>query len=370
MLIKGVYLDGITSKGVSARLELVSRQQKSLAIISEDDNKQLLVFQLSNLDISSRIGDAPREINVDSGEQFITNDNDGIDQLLRQLIPDGIAPSVLHTLERNLTAIALSIITSIAFVWLITVYGIPRAAEYIAFNMPNVVVEQFEMDMAILDSTIFEPSELTTDRKNDIKRVMDPFIKQYISLPETHLKPSLDFRSGMGANAFALPSGKIIFTDALVNLVEHDNELVAVFFHELGHLRQKHMMRRSIQDAIVTISVFFIIGDLDALEIAGAIPALLADLSYSRDFEREADLYALQQMNGQGIDLDYFRNVMKRLSEEFADHDKEVSERSDDVGDQIMVKVPEFLVTHPGWGERILFVDEFESISRLDGEIN
>ena len=370
MLIKGIYLDGITSKGVSARLELVSRQQKSLAIISEDDSKQLLVFQLSNLDISSRIGDAPREINVDSGEQFITNDNDGIDQLLRQLIPDGIAPSVLHSLERNLTAIALSIITSIAFVWLITVYGIPRAAEYIAFNMPNVVVEQFEMDMAILDRTIFEPSELTTDRKNDIKRVMDPFIKQYISLPETHLKPSLDFRSGMGANAFALPSGKVIFTDALVNLVEHDNDLVAVFFHELGHFRQKHMMRRSIQDAIVTISVFFIIGDLDALEIAGAIPALLADMSYSRDFEREADLYALQQMNGQGIDLDYFRNVMKRLSEEFADHDKEVSERSDDVGDQIMVKVPEFLVTHPGWGERILFVDEFESTSRLDGEIN
>ena len=76
MHIKGFYLDGITSKGISARLELVSRQQKTLVIIGEDDNKQLHVFQLSNLDISSRIGDAPREINVDSGEQFITNDND------------------------------------------------------------------------------------------------------------------------------------------------------------------------------------------------------------------------------------------------------------------------------------------------------
>ena len=370
MRIKGVYLDGITSKGVSSRLELVSRQQKSLAIISEDDNKQLLVFQLFNLDISSRIGEAPREINVDSGEQFITNDNDGVDQLLRQLIPNGIAPSVLHTLERNLTAIALSIITSIVFVWLITVYGIPRAAEYIAFNMPSVVVEQFETDMAILDRTMFEPSELTTDRKNEIKRLMDPFIEQYTSLPETHLEPSLDFRSGMGANAFALPSGKIIFTDALIDLVEHDNELVAVFFHELGHLRQKHMMRRSIQDAMVTISVFFIIGDLDAIEIAGAMPTLLADMSYSRDFEREADLYALRQMNEQGIDLDYFRNVMKRLEENFSDHDKEVSEHSDDLGDQIMVRVPEFLVTHPGWRERILFVDEFESTSSLDAEIN
>ena len=121
MHIKGFYLDGITSKGISARLELVSRQQKTLVIISEDDNKQLHVFQLSNLDISSRIGDAPRELNLDSGEQFITNDNGGIDQLLRQLIPDGIAPSLMHTLERNLTAIALSIITSVVFIWLITV---------------------------------------------------------------------------------------------------------------------------------------------------------------------------------------------------------------------------------------------------------
>ena len=153
-------------------------------------------------------------------------------------------------------------------------------------------------------------------------------------------------------------------------MVEHDNELVAVFFHELGHLRLKHMLRRSIQDAIVTISVFFIIGDLDALEIAGAIPTLLADMSYSRDFEREADLFALQQMNERGIDLDYFRNVMKRLSEEFSDHDKEVSERSDELGDQTIVKVPEFLLTHPGWSERVLFVDEFESTSSLDGEIN
>ena len=271
---------------------------------------------------------------------------------------------------RNLTAIALSIITSIVFVWLITVYGIPRAAEYIAFNMPSVVVEQFETDMAILDRTMFDPSELTTDRKNEIKRLMYPFIEQYTSLPETHLKPRLDFRSGMGANAFALPSGKIIFTDALVNLVEHDNELVAVFFHELGHLRQKHMMRRSIQDAIVTISVFFIIGDLDALEIAGAIPTLLTDMSYSRDFEREADLFALQQMNEQGIDLDYFRDVMKRLSEEFSDHTKVVSERSDDLGDEIMITVPEFLLTHPGWRERVLFVNEFESVSSPDAEIN
>jgi hypothetical protein len=47
-----------------------------------------------------------------------------------------------------------------------------------------------------------------------------------------------------------------------------------------------------------------------------------------------------------------------------------VSERSDDLGDEIMITVPEFLLTHPGWRERVLFVDEFESVSTPDAEIN
>ena len=34
-------------------------------------------------------------------------------------------------------------------------------------------------------------------------------------------------------------------------------------------------------------------------------------MSYYRDCEPEADLFALQQMNEQGIDLDYFPEVMK-----------------------------------------------------------
>jgi hypothetical protein len=61
---------------------------------------------------------------------------------------------------------------------------------------------------------------------------------------------------------------------------------------------------------------------------------------------------------------------MKRLSDEFSDHTKVVSERSDDLGDEIMITVPEFLLTHPGWRERVLFVDEFESVSSPDAEIN
>ena len=78
-------------------------------------------------------------------------------------------------------------------------------------------------------------------------------------------------------------------------------------------------------------------------------------MSYSRDFEREADLYALQKMTQNGVDLDYFRDVMRRLSEETSDFDKPRSTGAEDL------KVPEFLKTHPGWRERLLLVDEFQS---------
>ena len=357
MVIEGFYLDGITSKRVPARLEILSRHQQRLAITDQANNDQLFCVKLVQLEISSRLGGAPRTFAFESGAQFVTNDNDGVDQLLKVLKP-GIAPSILHTLEKNFILIVFSIITTIMVVGSVTVYGIPKAAKYIAFNMPNFVVKQFEMDMVILDKTMFRPSKLSIERRSDIKRFINPYIQEYISDPNTYLEPRLDFRSGMEANAFALPSGQIIFTDSLVDSVENDNELVAVFFHELGHLKEKHMMRRSLQDGIVAIMVFFTIGNLDALEIVSAIPTLLADMSYSRDFEREADLYALQKMTQNGVDLDYFRDVMKRLSEETSDSDKPRSTGADGLED---LKVPEFLKTHPGWRERLLLIDEFQS---------
>ena len=52
------------------------------------------------------------------------------------------------------------------------------------------------------------------------------------------------FRDGgkFGANAFALPSGKIIVTDQLASLL-NDEQIVGVLAHELGHVVYRHGMR-------------------------------------------------------------------------------------------------------------------------------
>ncbi|MEB3735127.1 M48 family metalloprotease [Halopseudomonas pachastrellae] len=52
--------------------------------------------------------------------------------------------------------------------------------------------------------------------------------------PERTLKVHFRSAPALGANAFALPGGHLVFTDAMVELAQHDDELVAVLAHEAG----------------------------------------------------------------------------------------------------------------------------------------
>ena len=86
----------------------------------------------------------------------------------------------------------------------------------------------------------------------------------------------------MGANAFALPNGTIVVTDDLVKLAEHDDELVAVLAHEIGHVVSRHALRRVLQDSGVMLLVAGITGDIVSISsLAAALPTLLIEAKYS-----------------------------------------------------------------------------------------
>ena len=107
------------------------------------------------------------------------------------------------------------------------------------------------------------------------------------------------FRKGgaLGPNAFALPDGTIVFTDEMVRLAEHDDELSAVLAHEIGHVVRRHGMRTIIQDSLLGFLILAITGDITgSSELFIGLPVLLTEMAYSREFEREADQYALAYM--------------------------------------------------------------------------
>jgi len=357
MKIEGFYLDGQTSQQQEAILDInFSNRQtfnlqlgidKKLTEIETDltnqqPSKKAILF--SDVKITSRLGSTPREICLGNGELFVSEDNDSIDKMNEHF---GEKNSLIHGLESKMMSVITASILTVIIIWGVVVYGIPASAKMIANKMPAVLSEQFGGSLTILDKTVFDPSELDLDQQTRITDLMSPFLKHHQTL-----NPKINFRSGMKANALALPNGDIVFTDDFINLVENDEQLLAVLFHELGHLKHKHLARRVLQDSMITLMVILITGDIDTIDILTGIPTLILDLSYSREFEIEADTYALEQLNLHNMPLESFSSVMQLLDNYYHDEIEE---------DDFNSNIPNFLMTHPATKDRVLMTEEFKA---------
>ena len=80
----------------------------------------------------------------------------------------------------------------------------------------------------------------------------------------TAILPGTDAPSALKANAFALPSGIVVLTDELEALAQHDDELSAVFAHEIGHVVHRHSMRMVIQHSASALLMLGLLGDVNS----------------------------------------------------------------------------------------------------------
>lgn len=335
MKITGQYLDGIESKAKNACLEAIDMNNLSINITDKTTGQVLnKTFLFKDIKIESRLGNTPRQIILPDNQSFTTLDHSQIDLLQKTYLPSALA-GVIHFLESHLLFAFFALIIASVGTFGLTVYGIPKAAESIAERIPHN--ELGNHSLTILDETLFEPSTLSSEEQQRVLALVQPYLSNYPSV-----NPTLSFRSGMPANAFALPDGNIVLTDEFIKLADIDEEILSVLFHEIGHIENKHITRRAIQGTALTMLVFFITGDLDLFDFTAAIPAALMDLSYSREFEREADNFAIQEMSKYNIDHTHFINIMKKL---------EYGNKKNETDDNI--QIPEFFSTHPLTSERI-----------------
>src|SRR6185437_15948155 len=108
-------------------------------------------------------------------------------------------------------------------------------------------------------------------------------------------------------NAFALPGGFVGVQTGLITTAETESELASVLAHEVSHVTQRHIARMLAQQQqmqmpmMVALAAAILLGrsrpDLAIGAAAGAQAAgIQAQLSYSRDFEREADRIGIQRL--------------------------------------------------------------------------
>ena len=141
-------------------------------------------------------------------------------------------------------------------------------------------------------------------------------------------------------NAVALPGGQVLLFDGLVQQAESPEELAGVLGHEVGHVRERHVMTALLRQFGLSILLS------GANSGFGDTVFGLAAMGYSRDAEREADEFARERLAQSNISPLGAAEFFERMAEESsvdADADTDADSGPDIAG---------WIASHPSAGER------------------
>ncbi|MDH5205151.1 MAG: M48 family metallopeptidase [Hylemonella sp.] len=179
-------------------------------------------------------------------------------------------------------------------------YGTPWAAMQLTRLVPLAWEESLSQRVMtrIDQGRMLKPSELPVARQAELRARFDALVRQLgpklTPYPGHKPRYTLDFRHGMGANAFALPGGIVVMTDELVTTAAQnglgDEALIGVLAHEIGHVAYRHGTRLVVEQGVLQIGLGLAMGDVSNIVSLGS--TLLTSLAYRRQHEAEADCFA------------------------------------------------------------------------------
>lgn len=237
-------------------------------------------------------------------------------------------------LERSPLLIVFSLLVAVAFVWSAAQYGMPFLAQKIAMQLPEHSLSMLGDQAQQQLQQMTEPSQLSVARQRQLRDLYARYFDAEQAKRIQFLKGG-----GLGANAFALPNGQMVLTDELVALAANDQQILAVMAHERGHIVLKHNLQQAISGIGISLILVWMTGD--GSDLLAGLPAALLSLNYSRDFEREADQYAVTQLQAAKIPVQHLADFLTLLA---AQHDQEAT------------GVVALLSSHPNTQERVAAV--------------
>lgn len=280
-----------------------------------------LGYALNEIDIPSQVGGVHARLQFPDNSLCEVSDY----KALQAALPSGHKGGFLalvHRWENSLKYALLGTLITAAIIWGGIEYVLPAAAKHVAHNIPlEWETTMGEQTLAVLEELeVFTPTKLSKERQEQLLQQFNAALRKAGQDP----LPRIEFRNSekLGANALALPSGILVFTDEMVELAKDDRELIGILGHELGHVEYRHGMRHVLQNSALALALIMITGDAgSASSLAAALPTLLAQAKYSRQFETEADDFSVTFMQQQGLDASYTANILQRLGDEYGDDD-------------------------------------------------
>ena len=210
-----------------------------------------------------------------------------------------------------------------------------------------------------------------------VKLVQDPVVTEYVNRIGQNLVRNSDAKvpftikviDSDEINAFALPGGFFYVNSGLILAADNESELAGVMAHEIAHVAARHatrQMTRAQYANFATIPLIFVGGGIGyAAYNAMSLALPLTFLSFSREFEAQADYLGLEYMYKTGYDpqsfIAFFEKVEAKekkkpgtLAKAFSTHPP--------TPDRIEKSQQEIAKILPAKPEYVLDTSEFDSV--------
>lgn len=338
-MIDAQYFDGHSSRPHRVKLLLGGG---GVQVLGDGINRRAAQAEIA---LSEKLGRAPRILRFADGAFCEIVDHAGLEDLLAQA---GYRDSAVDLAQRSWLVAVVSLVLTLALLAGGYVWGLPRFADRVAERLPASVSRVLsEQTLTLLDGRLLQPSKTPAARQQELQR-------RFAALAATAgtAKPKIVFRSSprIGPNAMALPDGTVVILDELLALADHDEQLLAVLAHEQGHVHHGHGLRLVLRGTLAAAAAAWWLGDVSNL--LATAPAALLQAHYSREFETEADAYAVQLLRRNGIAPARLAEMLEKL---LAKHGGSKAVAEDEEG------WSSYLSSHPATAARIRALKQADS---------
>ena len=347
-MIDAIYFDGKSSRRHPVTLVI---HKRVVAMRGEALRRN---ERLSRMDVSERLQHAPRILRFPDGAFIEASDHKHLDRMLKENRFED--PRVVRW-QNNWPLSLLALVTLIVALLSGYQWGLPAGAEALAMRMPDSFAKTVgDQGFAAMEEEVLEPSKLPMAQQEHLRARFAAMAR-----PGGENTPyQLYFRSGrMGANAFALPNGVIVITDAMIKKAGSDEAILGILSHELGHVYRRHSARKLLQSAGIGIALNLWVGDVST--VLAAVPAILLNQKNSRDFEREADKYAIDMMLANRLPLEPMAVMFESMSRD--EEEEEAGAEGEEVEEppgaaprspqEMAPAPPDYHSSHPSDAERV-----------------
>ncbi len=296
---EALHFDGRSARARRVRLALQGAELQAWPLDEGVEAAAPLRWPLAQVQWPERTRHGQRLVHLSDGAQLQVADTAAFDRWRAQ---HGARESWVVRAQQHWRGTLLALVLLVAVAAAGYQWGVPLAARGLVAVLPPAVDAAIGAQaLESVRSAWLRPTRLPAARQAALQAAFAAAVAQ--AWPAgTAPAYTLRFHAAtkeLGPNAFALPGGDIVVTDALVELLQgHDDTLLGVMAHELGHVQHRHGMHALAQFALLSTATSVALGDFSSM--LAVLPAWMAQMGYSRDAERQADAVAARVLRASG----------------------------------------------------------------------